>query len=286
MKLAYIVTAYKLPEQLTRLVARLSTESSHFFIHVDKRTDDVTYRRMAAPLSDLANVHFLDRHSCYYGDFGHPRATLKGISAILRRRLPFDYAVLLTGQDYPIKSNAQIDDFFSRRDGQSFMAHFPLPHKDWQGGGMERIRAWHLRLRGKRFRFPPRSLPIVRRRLPGGLRPFGGSSYWCLTAACIEYVYEFVRSSPSYVRFFNYVDVPDEIFFHTIVLNSPLRGTVVNDDLRYLEWRNPAVAGGPAVLGKHDFEKIIRSTKLFARKFDVTRDADVLDMIDARIAED
>jgi hypothetical protein len=87
------------------------------------------------------------------------------------------------------------------------------------------------------------------------------------------------------VRFFRYVDVPDEIFFHTIVLNSPLRDTVVNDDLRYLEWREPELAGGPALLGESDFDKIMSSGDLFARKFDITVDPDILDMIDAQIRD-
>ena len=70
------------------------------------------------------------------------------------------------------------------------------------------------------------------------------------------------------------------MFFHTIILNSPLQESVVNDDLRFLEWRNPETAGGPAILGTDDFGKIIASSKLFARKFDVTQDAEILDMID------
>lgn len=80
--------------------------------------------------------------------------------------------------------------------------------------------------------------------------------------------------------------MPDEIFFQTIVLNSPLAHTVVNDDLRYLEWRDPALAGGPAVLGEHDFRKIMSSSKLFARKFDMTQDAEILELIDAEVGSD
>jgi hypothetical protein len=86
------------------------------------------------------------------------------------------------------------------------------------------------------------------------------------------------------VRFFKHVNVPDEHFFHTILLNSPLKDTVVNDDLRYLEWRDPDVAGGPAVLRKDDYTKIMGAPELFARKFDVTQDPELLDMIDAAIA--
>jgi len=286
MNLAYIVSAYKLPDQLARLVTRLNTESSHFFIHVDRKTDDATYRRMVTLLRPLSNVVFLEQHRCYYGGFGHVRATLKGITEIFRRRVTFDYAILLTGQDYPIRSNQEIADFFAAHHDQSFMNHFPLPFDEWDRGGLDRIDCWHLRPRGRYFRIRSRQGLRLTRRFPLGLRPFGGSPYWCLTSECIDYIHHFLQRTPRYTRFFGCVDVPDEIFFQTIVLNSPLAHTVVNDDLRYLEWRDPALAGGPAVLGEHDFRKIMSSSKLFARKFDMTQDAEILELIDAEVGSD
>jgi hypothetical protein len=236
---------------------------------------------MAEPLVAFPNVHFLERHTSYYGGFGHVRATLKGIDALLRMKLPFDHVVLLTGQDYPIKSNDEIERFLDARRGQAFLEHFPLPFPEWRGGGLDRFERWHIRVAGRYLRLPPGRW--VRRRFPSGMKPFGGSPYWCFSRECIEYIHEFVRRSPSFVRFFRYVNVPDELFFHTILLNSPLAENIVNDDLRYVEWRDVEVAGGPAVLGRSDFGKLMRSGDLFARKFDASVDAAVLDMIDAKI---
>jgi hypothetical protein len=283
--LAYIISAYKLPDQLTRLVRRLDTKTASFFVHVDRKTDDATYRRMVKPLSGLDNVHFLERHHCHYGGFGHVEATIKGIRELFRRGVPFDHVLLLTGQDYPIASNRRIGGFLGEHEGLSFMSHFPLPSDEWQGGGMDRIGSWHVRLGSLYVRVPGMSGPLGRR-FPAGLRPFGGSAYWCLSRACTEYVHGFLQNARSYVRFFRFVNVPDEIFFQTILLNSPLRDAIVNDDLRYLEWRHPEVAGGPAVLHRSDFESIMGSGKLFARKFDVTEDAEILDLIDAAIRDD
>ena len=281
--IAYIISAYRLPDQLIRLVRKLDRKSSSFFIHVDKKTDSAIFRRLSGALS-AENVYFLSRHRCDYGGFGHVRATIKGIVELVRNDLPFDYTVLLTGQDYPIKSNAQISEFFAQHDGQSFLEYFPLPHADWKEGGMERLESRHYRILGRQFRLHRRGGSTFKKCFPP-LRLFGGSAYWCLSRECSEYVYRFLTEQTAYRRFFKHVDVPDEIFFQTIVLNSPFRGRVVNDDLRFLEWRNPAVAGGPAVLGVQDFAKIAASPKLFARKFDMTKDAEILDMIDARTSE-
>jgi hypothetical protein len=90
-------------------------------------------------------------------------------------------------------------------------------------------------------------------------------------------VVDFARANPRFVRFFEHVLHPDEIFFHTILMNSPLRETIVDDHLRYIDWsRDP----GPATLGVSDLDELVRSSRLFARKFDVTVDETILDLLD------
>jgi Core-2/I-Branching enzyme len=286
--LAYIISAYQCPEQLIRLVRRLNAETASFFVHVDKKTPDGIYRVMVEGLHTLPNVHFVKRHRCDWGGFGHVAATLEGIAAILKTSTPFDFAILLTGQDYPIKPNGHIAGFFERHRGKSFLEFFPLPSDAWYNrgsiGGMDRIEAWHWRIRKRHIRFPPSDRFPIKRKFPAGCKPFGGSSYWCLPRGCIEYIHELTIRNPAVARFFRYVDVPDEIFFQTVVMNSPFQHTTVNDNLRYIDWKDPA-AGSPGVLGKRDFEKLAASPKLFARKFDARVDGEVLDLIDERLLD-
>jgi hypothetical protein len=227
---------------------------------------------MVARTRDL-EVAFLQRHVSHWAGFGHVRATLKGIDHFMGERVPFDYAVLLTGQDYPLRSPAGIAAFLGGAGGRSFMNHWPLPFAPWgDRGGLDRIEDWHL----VTYRRLHLALPL-RRRLPLGLAPYGGGAYWCLQREVVDYVHGFAHANPAYVRFFEHVFVPDELFFQTIVMNSPLRDTVENENLRYIDWsREPA----PAVLNVHDFPKLIASGKLFARKFDVTIDLKVLDLLD------
>jgi len=285
MRIAYIISAYKYPGQLIRLIRRLNTDTTSFFVHVDKKTDDLIYRQMVSGLSQLPNVYFVKRHTCRWGDFGHVAATLEGIDEIVTTGTNCDYVILLTGQDYPIKPNRHIDTFFQEHAGELFLEHFSLPCDVWENSGLNRIEAWHVRLFNRHFSFPPGRRFLFRRKFPEGFKPFGGSSYWCLSRECIEYIHRFTRANPTFVHFFRHVDVPDEIFFHTIILNSPFARKAVNDNLRYIDWRD-FNAGSPAVLCKNDFDKIAMSSKLFARKFDMTIDADVLDMIDEKVLVD
>ncbi len=276
VRVAYIVLAHQLPSQLARLVGALDSSRATFLVHVNRRTGSRTYEQMREGLARRENVRFIRRHRLYWGGFGHVGATLEGIEELHRSRIPFDYAVLLTGQDYPIKSNDHIERVLAGSHANSFLAYDRLPG-GWENG-MDRITYWHWRAigrpRGWHLRLP------LRRAFPSGFLPFGGSSYWCLARPCVDYVRAFVLANPSFVRFFRHVDVPDEIFFHTILMNSELAETIVNDDLRYVDWtRRPL----PAVLGVGDLPSLAASTNLFARKFDVTVDADVLDRIDAEL---
>jgi hypothetical protein len=282
MRVAYIISAYKHFDQLTRLVHRLHEPGVRIFIHVDRRSGPID--ALQAATAHLLSVRFLERHSCPWGSFGHVAATLKGIDAAMASAESFDYLILLTGQDYPIKSNRQIRDVLEAAEGRSFMEFFPLPGPEWSDGGLDRIERWHVHTDRRHVAFPPRGWAFPRRRFPAGLHPFGGSSYWCLASDCVRYVHRFVTANARFVNFFRHVDVPDELFFQTILLNSPLRDRIVNDNLRYIDWRDPT-SGSPAVLTSPDLPAMQASAKLFARKFDAAVDGTVLDLIDEELLQ-
>jgi hypothetical protein len=272
-RIAYVVSAYKYPQQLGRLLRRLSTPTASFSIHVDRKTSPTVFRAMRAETEDIPNVRFLPRHVSHWAGFGHVRATLKGLADVLERRAAFDYVVLLTAQDYPVRSSAYIEQFLGSAEGHSFMNYWPLPFPLWEPrGGLDRVEDWHL-ITYRRLHLAL----ALHRRIPGGLMPYGGGAYWCMARPVAEYVHEFVQRNPSYIRFFKHVFVPDELFFQTIVLNSPLRETIVNDNLRFIDWSE---SPGPTVLRIEHLPKLLESGKLFARKFDASVDAAILDALD------
>jgi Core-2/I-Branching enzyme len=277
VRLAYVISAYKNLGQVSRLIRRLHGGGAIFLVHVDKKTSNTEYRALADDVGELRGVELLERHSCHWGGFGHVRATLKGIARLASQGSDFDHLILLTGQDYPIKSNAFIERFFADRRGTSFMHFDSLPTEWWSPrGGLDRIEYPHLRFNGHHARIP------VRRSFPRGLEPYGGGAYWSLSRDAVQYVSGFVKDRPDVVAFFKHVDIPDEIFFQTVLLNSPLAKTIVNDHLRYIDWtRGPR----PAILETSDFEALAASPKLFARKFDVRHDEQILDLIDERLLD-
>jgi hypothetical protein len=105
-----------------------------------------------------------------------------------------------------------------------------------------------------------------------------------LTADAVRYVLQYLGDHPEVVRFFEHTWAPDELIFQTILYNSPFRSSLVNDNLRYIDWSEAQAS--PKVLTEEDFDLLAASGKLFARKFDLSRFPAVIDKIDRRIRED
>ena len=275
MNIAYVISAYKLPGQLARLVHRLSAPGTSFTIHVDRRTTRPVDRAMREGIADVPGVRFLPRHRCYWGGFGPLRSTLKAIDDLLGRRVDFDYVVLLTGQDYPLRSAAEIAAALDAAAGTSFMSSWPLPHATWDGrGGLDRAERWHL-VGPRRFHV---SVPRWRTL---GLPLRGGSTYWCLARPLVEHVHSVTRARPEVVRFFEHAYLPDELFFQTLLGDSQHATSIVDDNLRYVDW---STTPAPKILTMEDLPALLASGKLFARKFDATVDAGVLDALDAYVS--
>jgi len=77
----------------------------------------------------------------------------------------------------------------------------------------------------------------------------------------------------------NYTWGADEFFYATILMNSPYKDSIVNDNLRLIKWAEGSA--NPVILKQKDLNSIVASDKLFARKFDVSIDDGILNQIDA-----
>jgi hypothetical protein len=279
MKIAYLIRAHYAPAQLGRLVDRLDSENAAFFIHISARTSGGTHSKMQQAVGERANVQWVERVATYYAGFSLVQSTIVGLQAIAAAE-PTSHTVILSGQDYTARPTPEIEQFFQQQPGKSFVEHFALPVADkWPGehGGLDRIRYRYF----ERINYKTRTLrlPILRRRFPPGLQPYGGGAWCALSHDAVRYITSFVDQKPDVVRFFRHVKIPDEIFMHTVLLNSPLRDTVVGNDVHYIDWSH----GGahPKTLGTEDYDRILESGKLFARKFDVRYDSTILDLLDA-----
>ena len=282
LRVVFFILMHKNPQQAIRLIERLDSPTSTFIVHVDRRSADTISRPIEEFAAARCHVHCAPRQPCYWAGFGIVLATLECMRTALQLAEPFDYAVLLSGQDYPIKPPQKIFAHLRAQRGKQLIESFRLDQPNrWSadqkaGGAMHRIGWYHLAIRSHWVHVP------IERRLPAGLLPFGGAQWWCLTRDCLGDIVAFVDGNPQVLKFFRNVFISDEVFFQTLISNSRFAGDITGEDLHYVDWTRPNPLA-PRLLEASDFERLCASEKLFARKFDAARDARILDRIDREI---
>lgn len=105
-----------------------------------------------------------------------------------------------------------------------------------------------------------------------------GTNWFSITDELARYV---VKNEKLIKDMFKYSISGDEHFLHTLVWNSSFKDNVYNlqDELdsckRLIDWNR----GQPYTYKEQDYDLIINSDKLFARKFDMSVDSKIVDMI-------
>ena len=287
MKQGILVTAYKRPEWLYRVIEQLGQDFS-FFIHVDRKTPLRDQERFRELSRSHGNVTFVSNsYKVNWGGFNHLQAILLLSERALESGM--EYCHLITGQDYPVKSASYFGQELTKE--ISYIDYFELPSIYW-GGGLDRMTLFHLNdVLNRKTIGGKASLVLlaaiqrlfrVERSLPNNVGLYGGSTYWSLNRACLDYVLDFIKRDPSFLDCFRYTFCPEEMFFQTVLLNSPLRDTLVNDNLRYILWEK-RYGSYPAILDSSDVGPILSSTALFARKIAYPESLELVNQIDSAV---
>ena len=286
-----LITAYRDLDGVLDLIRRFDDDRFAVFVHVDRKTDQEERDRFATACAKLGCVASVRSDLVVnWGGFNHLKAALLLARQALDQGV--DYLHFITGQDYPVKP---IDTIVAT--GATRVNHlhtFPLPtDRTWRAdaGGLARVdrfrpfdRFDYRTTRGylaiKAVQRAQKIVPI-RRRLPD-LPLYGGSSYWSLTRECVAYLLDHLDENPRLVRRFEHTLTPEEILPQTVLMNSRFASTIVDDDLRYIVWERRH-GSRPAILDGSDFDGIVASSALFARKFDRQHSAELLHRIDTEI---
>jgi hypothetical protein len=252
------------------------------------------------PSADERIAFVRDRVRVSWGDFSVVAAMLRCVRDAAA--IPFDWMVLLSGQDYPSAPLHGLDAQLAASGVDGFVEHAPFAQRFADDNATRYLFAYR--------RLPDALLPAARRawRLNrmqpfarivatragafAGVRspaPFGphfagyrGSFWWTLSRACVDEVRRFAAERPADMRAFERKLIPDEAFVPSILANAG-RFTLAARELRYIVWP-PGDGGSPAVLRSADFAAIVGAGVPFARKFDAAVDAAILDRLDAVVA--
>lgn len=285
MRIAYLILCHKNFDQLEMLIRALDCQEDDFYIHVEKKVTEY-------PIMKGDNIFYLEdnsRISIKWASYEMIRATIRLIERCLQSDKLYDYIVLLSGQDYPIKSKEEIHEYFAENNHWNFIEiknDNGYYHKIYEKRNSIIYPAWMLRRNywaraikriyiyitgGNTYTFP-----ILRRRNTTNLRLYYGSQWWALHRECLQWILTYIKTHPDIEKFFAHSMVPDECFFQTIFMASPYSGKR-KDKIVYMKWDG----NHPRVIDKATASFLVSQHNrfLFARKFDINTNKDALDLV-------
>ncbi|CAJ1369316.1 unnamed protein product [Effrenium voratum] len=122
---AYVILAHQFPENVLRLISRLLVPlESIFAVHVDEKSP-----QMYTELLHWVDANNLDHAVQIFSQFnivrGGPnmlKAEIEGIRLLLNHVIHWDFCVLLSEQDYPLRANSAFAEYLWMHRGTSFVS--------------------------------------------------------------------------------------------------------------------------------------------------------------------
>ena len=279
MRLAHLILAHNNPFQLERLIKRLSTNRADVYIHLDKKSSLSEFKHLLL----LPNVFFINnRTNIGWGNYSMVEGTLKSFTEILQSNIKYSHINLLSGHDYLLKSVAELEDFLFANKEHSFLEYLSI-YNEWQES-KERITKYSLGDLKIPFKYTLQKWVnqlFPDRTIPNQMEPYGRSQWMTLTPQAIKYVMEYLKKNPNVLRFFKRTWGVDELIFQTILLNSPLKDSIINNNLRFIEFEKNAV--NPRILTQADAKALLDSGKFIARKFSLEQSPEIFQLLDIEL---
>jgi Core-2/I-Branching enzyme. len=271
MRFAYAIICHKNPEQINFLIDSLSNNNDDIYILCDKKNS------IKKDLLSGSNIYIVDSQiNIKWATHHQIDATLEILKAVTDSKKQYDFIWLISGQDYPIKPRDKIVSYLENNPYDGF---FELDKKG-AFPYLNRIRFRYPSLyfgnsfKNKLYRKAFKVLKIFLQRNISGRIYYKGSNWFTLTPLLLEYIINYINENPWYLKLFRNSYCGDELFFHTIVFNSPFAKNIKSDYLREINWNDPV--SNPHVYTINDLQLLKESNSFFARKFDMNIDSQIL----------
>ncbi len=293
-KHAYLILAHNNYYILERLIKLLDDDRNDIFIHVDKKIDsfDEQYFLNLVKKSSLSFIQ--PRVDVKWG-----HVTFVQAEFLLFRRAyehsQYAYYHLISGVDLPIKSQDYIHRFFEQNAGKEFLGISTDNLRDVEykvtkvhvSTSFYKLNIKWLRkflfLIDRTIAFAQHLVGYNVVKLDKDFSLSKGPNWVSVTQDFVAYL---LTKEVECLRIFKHSVCPDEIFIHTVLHNSPFKDKLYDIDdeytgcMRLIDWKR----GNPYTFRKNDFQELMSSDRLFARKFD-EKDLVIVNMIYEKLTE-
>lgn len=257
-----------------------------FVIHVDKKTSIEEYDRIKKYVCFLEN-----RIDVRWGEFSQVEATLEII--LYAKENKYDYVSIISESDLPMMNSQEMLQFLIIHKGSEFIGM-----KECYDSVPENLRYRYFsflhgrsNLFRKIYKFFKINKLFKNKYLQFLPTIYKGNNWMSLSHDACSYVVEFLKNNKEYIQAFKESFLSDEIFFHTILLNSPFKDKIYKKHLsdeyissaRYILWSGGGSSGPEQLYAEKILDYKQDKNFLFFRKISDKSDfKSYLDIIDKR----
>ena len=268
-KHAYLIMAHNQMDILKKLLEEIDYEQNDIYVHIDAKAGEIDRDNLIKHVTK-SKVYFVNRMSITWGGASIVKCELRLMKKAAK--VGYQYYHLLSGNDFPIKTQKQIHDFFDSNSGKEFIEYWKRDKKDYE----YRVQYYYpFQEKIGRYTNDPKTLVyrVISKVLvffqwfgkcdrvqiyPGEIKI--GSQWISITNEFCQYLLR--NESLIYMLFEDGIAV-DELFVQTLCWNSSYKEKIyTGKPIRLIDWQR----GNPYVWQEKDIEEIRNSECLFIRK--------------------
>lgn len=308
MRICYLIFTHRGEEQILRLVKTIKRSDPSSFILISHDFGVSSLHRDKFECMDGVRV-IAEKGS--RSTFQIIQKYCTSIDWLMKNEIDFDWLISLSGQDYPVQPLAHVAEMLENTEYDGFMEYFKVFSEEspWgvrEGRSRYCFRYWQITEKIPsslqrllmplhiinflqpffRVNFAYGAALAIRTKTPfsGSVNCYGGSFFCTLSRKCIQYIYDHWKSETSLIQFYKGVNMSSESLLQTLLLNNP-RFKIFNDCFVFADFSQTR-NGHPRLLTSEDYSELARHPAHFARKFDLSLDEQVLNLLDNLIFEE
>lgn len=292
---AYLIMAHNNFEILKKLLESLDDSRNDIYIHIDKKVENFDFDLLRNCLNK-SNIFFTDRTDVGWGDYSQINCEYILLKKAFYSENDYSYYHFLSGVDLPIKTQDDIHTFFDSIDGKE-VVQLASDKLITERHAYYRISRYHFLSRYTKHKskiirnlikfmnfiiMPLQSLLHIDRLKHKQIKVGYGANWVSITNEFVKYI---IDSEDFIKKVFKHSLCADELFIQTLLVNSKFIDNVYSQTksdtfdgtpaMRYIDWGR----GNPYVFKIDDYNSLINSNMLFARKFDYNQDKEIVEKI-------
>ena len=272
---AYLIIAHKQWNLLRELIHSLDYEQNDIYIHIDKKSQvDLCEFK---DCTQKSQIKFFQKYDVQWGTESQVDVEIFLFQKAYFSGMGYRYYHLLSGQDLPIKPVDEIHQYFDNKNIE-YLEFGADNHELYRF----RLGNYHYRGDNKLFQRLYNFLSILngmlgRDRLTRyNLHVYKGSNWASLSNEAVKYL---VEHRKLIYRITRHSHCADEVYKQTILMNADQQFNFNSEkDIRYIDWEHHE-GPSPHTLRIEDYENLMHSECLFARKFDLDIDNKIVERI-------